>query len=169
MVANAERRAGAEIYGWARAIYDAELRHLEAEHTGEFLVLDVNTGEYEVDAERGQAALRMLARFPDEDARAFCTFRVGEPPAYRRGADSSEGAVKRRSQVSQRAHAMYDAEFRHLEAEHKGKYLVLNTDSRDYEVDADPVQAALRMLERHPVESERRAFYTFRIGYPTAF
>ena len=156
MVANAERRAGAEIYGWARAIYDAELRHLEAEHTGEFLVLDVNTGEYEVDAERGQAALRMLARFPDEDAQAFCTFRVGAPPSYRR------------AKVSQRAHAIYDAEFRHLEAEHKGKYLVLEMNSRDYEIDADPVPASLRMVERHPVESER-AIYLFRIGYSTAF
>ena len=153
MVANAERRAGAEIYGWARAIYDAELRHLEAEHTGEFLVLDVNTGEYEVDAERGQAALRMLARFPDEDAQAFCAFRVGAPPSYRR------------AKVSQRAHAIYDAEFRHLEAEHKGKYLVLEMNSRDYEIDADPVPASLRMVERHPVESER-AIYAFRIGYP---
>ena len=72
---------------------------------------------------------------------------------------------ERRANVSQRAHAMYDAEFRHLEAEHKGKYLVLEMNSRDYEIDADPVPASLRMVERHPVESER-AIYLFRIGYP---
>ena len=77
--------------------------------------------------------------------------------------------MERRAKVRQRAYAMYDAEFSYLEAEHTGKYLVLDMDSRDYEVDAEAVQAALRMLERHPEESERRAFYTFRIGYPTAF
>ena len=75
---------------------------------------------------------------------------------------------ERRAKVRQRAHAMYDAEFSHLEAEHKGKYLVLDMNSRDYEIDADPVPASLRMVERHPVESER-AIYVFRIGYPTAF
>ena len=75
---------------------------------------------------------------------------------------------KRRAKIRQRAHAMYDAEFSHLEAEHKGKYLALDMNSRDYEIDADPVPASLRMVERHPVESER-AIYLFRIGYPTAF
>lgn len=166
MVANAERRTGSEIFGWARAIYDAELRHLEAEHKGKFLVLDVNTGDYEVDAERGQAALRMMARFPDEEARAFCSFRVGEPPAYRRGlakvADASEDSV------ASRAHAIYDAELRHLEDEHWGKFLVLDLNSKDYEIDEQHVQAALRMLERHPVEAER-SLYSFRIGYPATY
>ena len=75
---------------------------------------------------------------------------------------------ERRAKIWQRAHAMYDAEFSHLEAEHTGKFLVLDMDSRDYEVDADHVQAALRMLERHPVKAER-ALYSFRIGYPTAY
>lgn len=172
MVANAERNTGLNIFGWARSIYDAELRHLEAEHTGEFLVLDVNTGDYEVDAERGQAALRMMARFPDDDARAFCSFRVGDPPSYRRGlvnaADGSEDAVGRRSKGWQQADAIYDAQFRPLEAELKGKFLVLDINTGDYEVDKEHVQAALRMLERHPIESER-AFYSFRIGYPATY
>ena len=75
---------------------------------------------------------------------------------------------ERRAKIRQRAYAMYDAEFSHLEAEHKGKYLVLDMNSKDYEIDADPVPASLRMVERHPVESER-AIYLFRIGYPTAF
>ena len=167
MVANAERRADLNIFGCARAIYDAELRHLETEHKREFLVLDVNTGEYEVDAERGQAALRMMERFPDEDARAFCSFRVGDPPSYRRGVDGA-AADESRELAYRRAHSIYDAEFRHLEAEHKGKYLVLDMNSRDYEIYERHVQAALRMLERHPVESER-AFYSFRIGYRTVY
>ena len=69
-----------EIYGWARALYDAELRHLETEHTGEFPAPDVNTGEYEVDAERrGQAGLRMVERHPAEAERAFYAFRIGYP------------------------------------------------------------------------------------------
>ena len=73
---------------------------------------------------------------------------------------------ERKLEVWRRAHAIYDAEFRQLEAEHKGKFLVVDLNSKDYEVDEEHVQAALRMLERHPVEAER-AFYSFRIGYPT--
>ena len=68
----------------------------------------------------------------------------------------------------ERAQAIYDAEFRHLEAEHKGKFLVLDVNTGDYEIDAKHVQAALRMLERHPVEAER-AFCSFRIGYRATY
>ena len=164
MVANAERRAELNIFGWARTIYDAELRHLEVGHTGEFLVLDVNTREYEVDSERGRAVMRMMARFPDEDARAFCTFRVGDPPSYRRGVDGA-AADASRELAHRRAQAIYNAEFRHLEAEHKGQFLVVDMNSKDYEIDEKHVQAALRMLERHPIEDER-SVYSFRIGYP---
>ena len=81
---------------------------------------------------------------------------------------TTTNAEERRSEVWQRAHAVYDTQFRHLEAEHKGKFLVLDLNSKDYEVDEDHIQASRRMLARHPVEGER-AFYAFRIGYPTAY
>ena len=81
MVADTGGRA-VSVRTRAHAIYDAELRHLEAEHKGKFLVLDVNTGDYEMDAEHVPAALRMLARFPAATERAFFSFRIGYPTAY---------------------------------------------------------------------------------------
>ena len=81
MVADTGGRA-VSVRARAHAFYDAELRHLEAEHKGKFLVLDVGTGSYEMDAEHVQAALRMLARFPVETERAFFSFRIGYPTAY---------------------------------------------------------------------------------------
>ena len=154
-----------DIYEQAKAIYNAQLRHLEAEHKGKFLVLDVSTWDYEVDNDRAQATLRMLERHPEEDW-AFFSFRVGSPPAYWqrpvRVADASPDSI------GHRARAIYDAELRHLEAEHKGKFLVLDVPTGDYEIDAKHVQAVLRMLERHPVDEER-AFFSFRIGYRATY
>ena len=73
-----------------------------------------------------------------------------------------------KSEGWQGANAIYDAQIRPQEAELKGKFLVLDINTGDYEIDEKHVPAGLRMLERHPVESER-AFYSFRIGYPTVY
>lgn len=79
-------RRGEEIY--ARDIFAEEF---EAEHDGEFLVVDITTGSYEVDKSDIAASDRALARNPD----ALLYFmRVGRPSAYRIGAglSSSEPA-----------------------------------------------------------------------------
>jgi len=48
------------------AIYEEEIRpRLEADHEGEFVVIDIETGEYEIDAEEITASDRLLARLPD--------------------------------------------------------------------------------------------------------
>lgn len=44
----------------------------------------------------------------------------------------------------------------------KGKILVLDVQSRDYEIDADLMAASDRLQARRPGAYE----YTFRIGYP---
>ena len=155
----------------AQAIYDARLKHLEADHKGEFLVLDVHTGDYEIDANHAQAALRMLERHPVEAERAFCSFHIGHPPTNRttdRTTTLTPVADLPPDWVGHRAKAIYDAELRHLETEHKGKFLVLDVNTGDYEFDEKHVQAAFRMLEKHPIEAER-AFFSFRIGYPAAY
>jgi hypothetical protein len=49
----------------AQDIYDRKLKTLlEAEHFGEFLVIDVSTGDYEVDQDSTAAFDRMIARHP---------------------------------------------------------------------------------------------------------
>ena len=64
--------------------YDRVLRaDLEPEHNGEFLVLDVESGEYELDASQLAALDRAEAKRPD---RVFYILRVGHRTAARIGA-----------------------------------------------------------------------------------
>lgn len=48
-----------------------------------------------------------------------------------------------------------------LEPQHVGKYLVLDVDTGDYELDADEVAALQRAEAKHP----DRIFYILRVGY----
>jgi hypothetical protein len=47
-------------------IYESEIRpHVEAGNEGKFVVIDIETGAYEVDADELAASDRLLARCPD--------------------------------------------------------------------------------------------------------
>lgn len=75
--------AGVRSAERGQALYDAQIRaQVEGEHRGKFLILDVNTGEYEVDAEDLAACHRLLARKPDA---VLFGVRVGHRAAYRLG------------------------------------------------------------------------------------
>ncbi len=64
--------------------YDRVLRsEIEPEHKGEFLVLDVESGEYELDADEAAALNRAMERHPD---RLFYVLRVGSRTAHCIGA-----------------------------------------------------------------------------------
>ena len=64
--------------------YDRFLRaKIEPEHTGEFLVLDVETGEYELDEDEMAAIQRASTRHPDGQ---FYILRVGYRAAHCIGA-----------------------------------------------------------------------------------
>lgn len=59
------------------AIYDAKIRHLvEPEHHGEYITLDIETGEYEVDADSLAANFRMLEQ---HSAETLVSLRIGYP------------------------------------------------------------------------------------------
>jgi hypothetical protein len=66
-----------------REIYEREIRaEVEPSHDGEFVVVDVITGAWEVNADDVAASDRVLTRNPD----AVLYFaRVGRPAAYRLG------------------------------------------------------------------------------------
>jgi len=75
--------AGVRSAERGQALYDAEIRaRVEEEHRGKFLILDVNTGDYEIDAEDITASERLLARRPDA---VLFGVRVGYRAAYRLG------------------------------------------------------------------------------------
>jgi hypothetical protein len=72
-----------EIAVRGEAIYDRDIRSkVEGTHHGKFLVLDIETGEYEIDDEDITATKRLLARRPDTVTYGV---RIGYPTAYRLG------------------------------------------------------------------------------------
>ena len=73
-----------EIVRRGREIYEREVcAEVEDSHDGEFVVVDVTTGAWEVDEDDVAASDRLLAGNPE----AVLYFaRVGRPAAYRLGA-----------------------------------------------------------------------------------
>jgi hypothetical protein len=72
-----------EIVQRAQEIYEREIRpKVEASNKGKLLVINVETGEYEMDANDAAALERAKARFPNAERFAL---RVGFPTAYRLG------------------------------------------------------------------------------------
>lgn len=70
-----------EIARRAQALYEQQIRpKVEKAHQGEFLVVDVDTGDYEMDADELAAMRRAEAKRPD--ARLYL-LRIGHPTAYR--------------------------------------------------------------------------------------
>ena len=55
-----------EIVARGQEIYERQLRaKLEAQNVGKFLVIDIETGEYEMDEDDVRAALRAYQKNPD--------------------------------------------------------------------------------------------------------
>ena len=72
-----------EVVRRGREIYEREIRaKVEPKHDGEFVVVDVTTGSYEVDESDVTASDRALEKNPDA---VLCFLRVGRPAAYRIG------------------------------------------------------------------------------------
>ena len=163
----------------ACAMYDSKIRHLvEPERQGEYLTLDVVTGEYEIDVDETAATSRMLERHSAEN---LFTFRIGylafgafgmrvrpvseyqAGVASRRPSKTLVPAPGHENSVVSKGIAIYDAKIRHLvEPERHGEYITLDVKTGEYEVDADDMAANSRMLERHSPEN----LVSLRIGYP---
>jgi hypothetical protein len=75
-----------ELSRRAHDLYDRLIRPaVEPAHNGEFIVLNTQTGEYEMDPDDIAASKRAVARFP---AALLYTMRVGHDAAYRLGRSS---------------------------------------------------------------------------------
>ena len=76
-----EKNAAQEIESRGTAIYEKEIRYLvEPDETGKFVVIDVNSGDYEIDERDGSATGRLLKRRLGAMTWAV---RVGYSSAYR--------------------------------------------------------------------------------------
>lgn len=74
---------GEEIARRGQALYQEQIRaEVEAQNKGKYLVINVETGEYEMDADDLAASKRAKARFPDAPLFAM---RIGFAAAYRLG------------------------------------------------------------------------------------
>lgn len=77
------RYASHEIVRRGQALYDQQIRaKVEESRKGEFLVLDIETGAYEIDASEVAALQRAKVKRPDA---ALYILRIGYPTAYRVG------------------------------------------------------------------------------------
>ena len=77
------RYSSDEIAERGQALYEREVQgSLTPGDIGKFLVLDIETGSYELDADDLTAVQRARAKRPDG---AFYVLRVGHPAAYRLG------------------------------------------------------------------------------------
>ena len=74
--------APSEVESRGEAIYAQIRDDLKAQNKGKFLVVDVETGEYEVDDDDAAATRRALAKRPDA---VLYGLRIGSPTAYRLG------------------------------------------------------------------------------------
>ena len=69
-----------EIGTRGEEIYQTQIRgKVDPKHKGEFLVLDIETGDYEIDAEDLVATDRLLAKHPNA---IIYGVRIGFPAAY---------------------------------------------------------------------------------------
>lgn len=70
-----------------------------------------------------------------------------------------------RAEIAKRGQALYDQQVRgEVELNHKGKYLVLDIETGEYEVDVGELAA----LKRAKVKNPDAALYILRVGYPSA-
>ncbi|MBI3910689.1 MAG: hypothetical protein HY320_07125 [Armatimonadetes bacterium] len=69
-------------------------------------------------------------------------------------------------EIGHRGQELYDRVIRpQVEAGNKGKFLVLDIETGDYEIDEDDLAASERLLARRPGGK----LYGVRIGYPVAY
>jgi hypothetical protein len=72
-----------EVAARGEALYEQRIRpQVEATHQGQFVVVDIETGDYEIDADDLAATKRALAKRPDA---VLYGVRIGSPTAYRLG------------------------------------------------------------------------------------
>lgn len=152
----------------AKDFYNSELRaKLEPSEKGKYVVIDGYSLDYEVDANMIVASVHLQDRQPDARMVVFRVaydlnwFTRSRRDASRpdKVAEEFNGDVGKkipwpeinRSPASLEAENFYNAELRvQLEPVHTGKYILIAGKTHDYEIDSDPIVAAVHLLDRQP-------------------
>ncbi len=70
------------------------------------------------------------------------------------------------TEVASRGDAIYRREIRaKVEPKHNGKFLVIDIETGEYEMNSDDLVATKRLLAKHP----NAVVYGLQIGFPTAY
>ncbi len=70
------------------------------------------------------------------------------------------------TEVASRGDAIYRREIRaKVEPKHNGKFLVIDIETGEYEMNGDDLVATKRLLAKHP----NAVVYGLQIGFPTAY
>jgi hypothetical protein len=69
-----------EVVRRGEEIYERDIRcKVESDHWNKFIVIDLESGDYEIDRNALDATYRVLARHPDGER---CLLRIGSPAAF---------------------------------------------------------------------------------------
>ncbi len=68
-------------------------------------------------------------------------------------------------EVASRGEAIYVHIRDKVDPKHKGKFLVIDIETGEYEINADDLVATKQLLAKHP----NAVIYGLRIGFPTAY
>ena len=125
-------------------------------------MVDIDTGNYEIDDKDFVAASRL--RVKHANPVIYCT-RIGCPTANPLGFRLSVLTDHPSGTVTDRGKAIYRKLQNKVEPGHNGKFLAIDIQTEDYEIDAQGTVAMNRLLSKHP----DAVIYLGRIGHRAAY
>ena len=168
-----EKYTIARIGELGKKIYQEQIKRLvEPRESGKFIVIDVESGDFEVDREHLAASRRLWERHPDSVRYATI---VGNLAAYHIGWDAPSAQEEKFTvphgkytvdEICDRGEKIYEEQIKHLvEPRENGKFIAIDIESGDYEIDEDDIAAEDRLNARRP------GFEGFlgMVGYEAAF
>lgn len=143
-------------------IYQQQRSEVEPHHNGKFWVVDIDTGDYEIDDQDFVAASRLRAKHPNPVI--YCT-RIGCSTANPLGFRLSVLTDYPSGTVTTRGKTIYQKLQNKVEPRHNGKFLVIDIQTEDYEIDDQGTVAINRLLSKHP----DAVIYLMRIGHQSPY
>ena len=143
------------------AIYQQHRSEVEPHHNGKFWVVDIETGNYEIDDKDFIAASRLRAKHSNPVI--YCT-RIGCSTANPLGFRLSVLTDYDSETVVTRGKTIYKRLQNEIELHHKGKFLAIDIKTEDYEINDRSTVALNRLLIKHP----DAVIYMMRIGHRAA-
>ena len=106
------------------------------------------------------------ARFSDGLLRPLESLDLQEGDVVAVSIDTPPPSFNKKTDVERRGQALYEENIRsRVEATERGKFVVIDVNSGDYEIDPDDAVATARLMAKRP----SAITYAVRVGYPAAY